>query len=87
MLAIAEQDVQIIAPPWALVTLDRAGKIVPSAYAKAAKRAGPDIITWTLERSGPLGKPASLPGVAGGGYYDREVAWPFYSYSFAASRG
>ena len=30
------------------------GRIVPSAYAKNAKAAGLDIITWTLERSGIL---------------------------------
>ena len=38
---------------WALVTVEN-GKIVPSLYAKAAKAAGLDIITWTLERSGRI---------------------------------
>lgn len=62
MPAIAAQGVQIIAPPmWALVTLDGNKKIVPSDYAVAAKAAGLDIITWTLERSGLLKN--------GGGYY------------------
>ena len=62
MPAIAAQGVQIIAPPmWALVTLDANQKIVPSDYAIAAKAAGLDIITWTLERSGLLKN--------GGGYY------------------
>ncbi|MCA3447279.1 MAG: glycerophosphodiester phosphodiesterase [Rhodobacter sp.] len=51
-----------IAPPlFVLVTLED-GKIVPSAYAKAAKDAGLKIITWSLERSGPL-------NAGGGGYY------------------
>jgi glycerophosphoryl diester phosphodiesterase len=36
------------------VTVDPSNRIVPSAYARAAKAAGLDIITWTLERSGPL---------------------------------
>jgi len=49
---------------WALVTLD-GGKIVPSQYATTAKGAGLDIITWTLERSGPLN--------TGGGYYYQSV--------------
>ena len=49
---------------WALVTVE-GGKIVPSSYAKAAKAAGLDIITWTLERSGPL--------ATGGGYYYQSV--------------
>lgn len=63
---IAAQGVKIIAPPmWALVTLDGTGKIVPSTYATAAKGAGLDIITWTLERSGPL--------ATGGGYYYQSV--------------
>jgi glycerophosphoryl diester phosphodiesterase len=53
--------VNIIAPPtWMLVTLQD-GKIVPSALARAAKAADLQIITWTLERSGPLAN--------GGGWY------------------
>ena len=53
--------VNIIAPPtWVLVTLQD-GKIVPSALATAAKAADLQIITWTLERSGPLH--------TGGGWY------------------
>jgi glycerophosphoryl diester phosphodiesterase len=63
---IAAQGVRIIAPPmWALVTLNSSGSIVPSTYATAAKGAGLDIVTWTLERSGPL--------ASGGGYYFQSV--------------
>jgi glycerophosphoryl diester phosphodiesterase len=41
--------VKIIAPSMhMLVTLNEKKEIVPSAYAKAAKEAGLDIITWTL---------------------------------------
>jgi len=48
--------INIVAPPtFALLALDGAGEIVPSQYAKDAKAAGLDIITWTLERSGILG--------------------------------
>jgi glycerophosphoryl diester phosphodiesterase len=51
---LAADGVKIIAPPMpVLLTLDD-GQIVPSAYATAARDAGLDIITWTLERSGPL---------------------------------
>ena len=39
---------------WALLTVDRKGQIVPSQYARDAKKAGLDIITWTLERSGRI---------------------------------
>ena len=57
-----DNGVRIVAPPtWALVKLDSSGRIVPSDYARAAKRLGFDIITWTLERSGTL--------TDGGGYY------------------
>ena len=63
---IAAKGVKIIAPPmWALVTLDASGTIAPSTYAQAAKGVGLDIITWTLERSGPL--------ATGGGYYFQSV--------------
>ncbi len=65
MADVRAKGINIIAPPmWALVTTE-AGKIVPSSYAKAAKAAKLDIITWTLERSGPL--------AAGGGYYFQSV--------------
>jgi glycerophosphoryl diester phosphodiesterase len=47
--------INIVAPPtFALLDLDGAGNIVPSQYARDAKAAGLDIITWTLERSGIL---------------------------------
>jgi glycerophosphoryl diester phosphodiesterase len=49
---LVADGVEIIAPPmWVLLTLNEAGKIVPSDYAMAAKEAGLDIITWTLERT------------------------------------
>jgi hypothetical protein len=38
---------------WVLLTVKN-GTIVPSEYAKAARKAGLDIITWTTERSGRL---------------------------------
>ncbi len=51
----AAQGVQIVAPPmWALLAVDEHGQIVPSEYARNAKAAGLDIITWTLERSGRI---------------------------------
>ncbi len=66
MQALAEMGVNYIAPPlWMLLTLDD-GKVVPSAYARDAKSAGLKIVTWTLERSGPLAD--------GGGWYFRSVA-------------
>jgi len=50
----AQQGIRIVAPPmWALVTVNN-GKIVPSQYAKDAKAAKLDLITWTLERSGRI---------------------------------
>ncbi|MCF6430008.1 glycerophosphodiester phosphodiesterase family protein [Leisingera sp. MMG026] len=52
--ALKAQGVNYLAPPlWMLVTVQD-GRIVPSAYAIAAKSAGLRLITWTLERSGPL---------------------------------
>jgi glycerophosphoryl diester phosphodiesterase len=55
MKHVAAQGVRIIAPPmWTLLSVDAQKRIVPSEYARAARAAGLDIITWTLERSGPL---------------------------------
>ena len=54
MQELAKQGIKIIAPPmWVLLTVEN-GKIVPSLYAKEAKVAGLDIITWTIERSGRI---------------------------------
>jgi glycerophosphoryl diester phosphodiesterase len=60
------EGLNVIAPPlWALVTVEN-GKIVPSAYAKAAKAVGLNLITWSLERSGPLKN--------GGGWYYQSIS-------------
>ncbi|MGV2975397.1 glycerophosphodiester phosphodiesterase family protein [Roseibium alexandrii] len=59
------KGVNYIAPPlWVLVTLDE-GEITASAYARAANEAGLNLVTWTLERSGPL--------TTGGGWYFQTV--------------
>ncbi|KFH47325.1 Glycerophosphoryl diester phosphodiesterase-like protein [Hapsidospora chrysogenum ATCC 11550] len=51
----AEDGVKYIAPPLPyLVTVGKKGEIVPSEYAKKAKKLGLKIIAWTLERSGRL---------------------------------
>ena len=65
MAELKAMGVNYIAPAlWLLVTVED-GKIVPSAYAKEAKKAGLKIITWTLERSGPL--------KTGGGWYYQSI--------------
>jgi len=65
MASLYERGVRYIAPPmWMLVTMED-GQIVPSAYAEEAKAAGLNIITWTLERSGPL--------AGGGGWYFQSI--------------
>lgn len=57
--------VRVVGPPLPyLVSVDERGEYVPSAYAKTAKKLGLDIITWSLERSGPLAQVA-----AKGDYY------------------
>lgn len=66
MAELKTMGVNYIAPPiWILVTLED-GKIRPSAYAVEAKKAGLKLITWTLERSGPLR--------SGGGWYYQSIA-------------
>jgi glycerophosphoryl diester phosphodiesterase len=53
--SLAAQGVRIVGPPmWALLAVDGNGRIVPSQYARDAKTAHLDIITWTLERSGRI---------------------------------
>jgi len=66
MSELAAAGVRIIGPPiWMLLDLNDEGAIVPSTYARAAREAGLDIITWTLERSGPLDR--------GGGWFYRTI--------------
>lgn len=65
MQELSDMGVNYIAPPlWMLLTL-KDGEMMPSAYATEATAAGLNIITWTLERSGPLGN--------GGGWYFQSV--------------
>jgi glycerophosphoryl diester phosphodiesterase len=65
MVELKAMGVNYIAPPlWVLVTLQN-GEIVPSRYAQEAKGAGLKIITWTVERSGPLKD--------GGGWYYQSI--------------
>ncbi|MFD1341951.1 glycerophosphodiester phosphodiesterase family protein [Litorisediminicola beolgyonensis] len=67
MTELKEMGVNYIAPPlWMLLTTDESGAIVPSPYAEEAKAADLGIITWTLERSGPL--------ASGGGWYFQSVS-------------
>lgn len=66
MEQLKSQGVEYIAPPlWMLVTLNSEGKIIPSAYANAAKAAELNIIAWSLERSGLLAN--------GGGWYYQSI--------------
>ncbi|MEM5584068.1 glycerophosphodiester phosphodiesterase family protein [Roseibium sp. AS2] len=66
MEELKTMGVNYIAPPlFVLLTLED-GRIVPSAYARAAKAADLEIITWTLERSGPL--------TSGGGWYYQSIS-------------
>ncbi|UYV39293.1 glycerophosphodiester phosphodiesterase family protein [Rhodobacteraceae bacterium D3-12] len=65
MSELKEMGVNYIAPPlWMLVTTEN-GKMVPSTLAKKAREADLKIVTWTLERSGPL--------ASGGGWYFSSV--------------
>ncbi|MGV7031640.1 glycerophosphodiester phosphodiesterase family protein [Methylobacterium symbioticum] len=66
MAELARMGVRILAPPlWMLVRPGPGGTIEPSAYAREAKKAGLDLIAWSLERSGPL--------KGGGGYYYQSI--------------
>ena len=61
--ALKERGVNYLAPSMNMLVTHEGDRIVPSAYAKAAKAAGLKLITWSLERSGPLAAPG------GGGWY------------------
>jgi len=66
MKELVDEGLGYLSPPlWVLLTLDENGQIAPSAYARAAREAGLELIPWTLERSGPLS--------SGGGWYYQTV--------------
>ncbi|KAF2123149.1 glycerophosphoryl diester phosphodiesterase [Lophiotrema nucula] len=64
---LAAKGVKVLAPAFfALTKVDASGKIVPSEYAIAAKKAKLDIVAWSFERSGWLNN--------GGDYYYQYVS-------------
>ncbi|WP_298492749.1 glycerophosphodiester phosphodiesterase family protein [uncultured Maritimibacter sp.] len=63
--ALKAEGVNYLAPSINMLVTVEDGEIVASAYAKAAKEAGLNLIAWTLERSGPLNN--------GGGWYYESV--------------
>lgn len=67
LAGLKARGVNIMGPAtWDLVRADNVTrKIVPSSYAIEAKRVGLDVITYSLERSGPLEN--------GGGYYYQSI--------------
>lgn len=66
MADLAALGLRTLAPPlWMLVRVGANGQIEPSAYARAARAAGLDLVAWSLERSGPLKD--------GGGPYYRSI--------------
>ena len=62
MPKLREDGLNYLAPAMPMLLANQDGKIVPSDYAKAAKSHGFKLISWSIERSGPLGN-------GGGGYY------------------
>ena len=62
---LAADGIKVLAPPMWMLVKEEEGKIVPSDYAVAAKDAGLQLITWTLERSGQL--------ASGGGWYYQTI--------------
>ncbi|GAA4229432.1 glycerophosphoryl diester phosphodiesterase [Sagittula marina] len=58
---LKDMGINYIAPPLFMLVTVEDGELVPSTLAKKAKEADLGIITWSLERSGPLAN--------GGGWY------------------
>ena len=56
MRALKAQGVQTLAPPmWALLQMGDDGSFKASDYARLARAADLQLVTWTLERSAPIG--------------------------------
>lgn len=50
----AKDGIRFVAPSMSYLVESHDGQIVPSDYAKKAKEAGLKIVSWSLERSGPI---------------------------------
>ncbi len=66
LLAYRRDGIRIVAPPIFALLATQDGKLVASNYARNAKQAGLEIITWSLERSG-------LMAAGQGGWYYQGV--------------
>jgi glycerophosphoryl diester phosphodiesterase len=58
------KGVNIVAPPMSALLTAEKGTIEPSLYARRARRAGLDIISWTTERSGRISEDVLEGGTA-----------------------
>ena len=55
------QGIRIVAPPlWVLLQADSSGNLLPSAYARNARAAGLDIITWSIN-DGQIARLLEIP--------------------------
>ena len=67
LISYKKDGIQIVAPPIFALLSAKDGKLVASSYAKDAKQAGLNIITWSLERSGVM-------ATGKGGWYYQTVS-------------
>ena len=67
LISYKNEGIQIVAPPIFALLDTKDGKLVASSYAKNAKQAGLNIITWSLERSGVI-------ATGKGGWYYQTVS-------------
>lgn len=67
LISYKKDGIQIVAPPIFALLDAKDGKLVASSYAKNAKQAGLNIITWSLERSGVM-------ATGKGGWYYQTVS-------------
>ena len=67
LISYKKEGIQIVAPPIFALLDTKDGKLVASSYAKNAKQAGLNIITWSLERSGVI-------ATGKGGWYYQTVS-------------
>jgi len=66
LISYRQDGIQIVAPPIFALLDAKDDKLVPSAYARNARQAGLNIITWSLERSGVM-------ATSKGGWYYQTV--------------
>ena len=65
MEALRKEGIRYLGPPIRYLLRQEGGRLLPTAYARAAQAAGLRLVPWTLERTSGLGPPEAIYAALG----------------------